>query len=288
MQTKRNEELINRFLLKGKQKGWSENTLRGYKNILIRFAEAHPDLLQVDYKEVDEWLLNEMGRGLQANSMCKIIATLKSFYNWAIDEDMIKTSPMRKIVSPKKPKRQPKYLKKDELDAVMSAARTKRDNLVMQLLYATGARVSELVAIDRDDVDLDEGWIIIRKGKGDKERYVPFDDKTGELLREYLESRTDSEPALFLNRYGKRITTRSVQAMVKKAKEKAGVKKACTPHKFRHSLASHMLQNGADLKTIQEILGHEDIATTQIYAHLNRAKIKEQYMKYRCKENQSE
>lgn len=217
------------------------------------------------------------------------VATLRSFYDFCLNNGWVRENPARLLTSPRQEKNVPPFLSEEETAGLLELPSTKkpiglRDRAILELFYATGIRVSELVAVDVPDVHVEERLIRVR-GKGKKERLVPFGRQAAQCLaayfqaRPFLEAKKAGEQALFLNYRGERLTTRSVQRMVQKYIRQTAVRRKISPHSLRHSFASHLLGRGADLRVIQELLGHESLATTQKYTHLDLKQLLEVYKK---------
>jgi tyrosine recombinase XerC len=217
------------------------------------------------------------------------LAAIRSFYEFCVRKKWIAENPARILATPRQEKRVPSFLSEEEAAGLLSLPITDkpidlRDRAILELFYATGIRVSELVGIDTGDVHLGERLVRVR-GKGKKERLVPFGRKAAEALQAYLQVRLRLQPrgveenAVFLNYRGERLTTRSVQRMVRAAIRKTAVRRKISPHSIRHSFASHLLGRGADLRVIQELLGHASLATTQKYTHVDLRQLLAVYKK---------
>lgn len=222
-------------------------------------------------------------RGIARSSIARKLATLRSFFRYLCREGVVGANPAKLVSTPKLPKRLPAYLTVDEVDRLLALPEWQdppgaRDLAILELFYASGIRLSELTGLDDRDVDIREGLVRV-KGKGGKERMVPVGSKALVALRRYLDRRGDlihgpkrniPEPAaLFLNRQGGRLSQRSIARIVLKYLNQSGMGPKITPHGLRHSYATHLLQAGADLRAIQELLGHARLSTTQRYTHLN-------------------
>ncbi|MDO8461823.1 MAG: tyrosine recombinase XerC [Deltaproteobacteria bacterium] len=225
----------------------------------------------------------------QASSIARKLSALRSFYRYLQRKGILEQSPAREITSPKLPKRMPKFLTVDEMNLVLQIAsgddwKTLRDRSILELLYATGLRVSEIVSLNLENVDLEEEILRV-VGKGSKERLAVVGSKARSALEKYLPVRVRvfkkgaGSSVLFPNRNGKRLTTRSIQRLVALYALKAGLMKKVTPHIFRHSFATHLLDGGADLRGIQELLGHASLSTTQKYTHVSLDRLMEVYDK---------
>ena len=211
------------------------------------------------------------------------LSSLRTFYNYLVNHNIIKTNPFNRVSNPKKEKKLPTYLYEDEIRDILDNLSDediykRRDRLIMELFYSTGMRLNELSNIKLNDNNGDEIKVL---GKGRKERIVYLDKIAKKLLDEYLSSdRGDFKPIdsyLILNKDGKRLSNRSIENIVNRIIREASIKKHVTPHTIRHSFATHMLNNGCDLKVVQELLGHESLSTTQIYTHITNDRIKEVY-----------
>jgi integrase/recombinase XerD len=212
------------------------------------------------------------------------------FFRFLVTEGMIESSPARLLGAPKLPRKLPDVLTRDEVDMLLaqpdpSNQRGQRDKAMLELLYATGLRVSELVGLQMSNINLEAGYVRM-VGKGSKERMVPMGTKASEVLKAYLTEargkllKNRSSSYLFLNSRGEGLTRQGFWKIIKKYGKKAGIRKEITPHKLRHSFASHLLEGGADLRSVQVMLGHADISTTQIYTHITRERLKQIHEKY--------
>lgn len=231
--------------------------------------------------------------GIARSSIARKLATLRSFFRYLCREGVLQANPAKLVSTPKLPKRLPAHLSVDEIDRLMASparqdAPSARDRGILELFYASGIRLSELVGLDVGDLDLREGLVKV-KGKGNKERIVPVGSKAAAALRRYLERRKELIPesggnpvgpqALFLNRLGGRLSARGVARILLKYLQRSGLGPKITPHGLRHSYATHLLEAGADLRAIQELLGHSRLSTTQRYTHLNLDRLMEVYDK---------
>lgn len=278
-----NEELINRYLDYLKyERNLSLNTIKSYSNDLQQFAKTH-DFLKVTPTDSKKYLekLN-----LSPKSQAHTITVLNSFYLFLINESVIKTNPFAQIHQPKLPKYLPEYLTEEEIDKILDINLNNsydyRNIAMLETLYATGMRVSELVNLEMVNLDLDNALVRIM-GKGSKERIIPLTDIAIKRLQIYIK---DHRPQLlnnknsnyvFISRNQKNISRQAFFKMIKTICQSKGINKNISPHTIRHSFATHLLTHGADLRIIQELLGHEDISTTQIYTHLTNTQIKKDY-----------
>ncbi len=220
-------------------------------------------------------------------TMARKIATLRSFYKWLERNGVIETNPMTLIRTPRQKKRLPKAIDVEQVEKLLSAPNDKtllgsRDRAILETLYSTGIRVSELVGINFGDID-ETGHAIIIRGKGRKERIVPLGTHAMTALSHYTDTLrvnnipNDSEDPLFINKHNTRLSTRSVRRKVSKYLEQVGLDPSISPHTLRHSFATHLLDNGADLRSVQELLGHQSLSTTQVYTHLTTKRMRESY-----------
>jgi len=246
-------------------------------------------LRKVDNVQIRGFLAQLHERKLKKSSAARKLAAIRSFFRFGVMKKWIAENPAKVVATPKQERRVPSFLSEEEMTSfleVPSTGRplTVRDRAILELLYASGIRVSELVGINLEDANIGERLVRVR-GKGKKERLVPFGRTAGERLSAYIRVRSglveDSigEKALFLNYQGRRISTRSVERIVDKYIRLTAVKRKISPHSLRHSFASHLLSRGADLRVIQELLGHESLATTQKYTHINLGQLMDVYRK---------
>lgn len=232
---------------------------------------------QVDASLVREFM-GQMFGNKAPSSMARKIASLRTFFQYCIRQGFVSSNPAKEVSTPKIPKRVPKFLTVDEVFSLLrqpseTGALGSRDRAILELLYASGLRVGELVGLNLGDIDLSEKTVRVM-GKGRKERIVPMGEKAVEALAAYLEKRselmqdTTEEPAFFVNRRGGRLTARSVERLLGKYIRRSGMQKSVTPHVLRHTFATHLLGAGADMRGIQELLGHASLSTTQKYTHV--------------------
>lgn len=289
------DTLIDRFLNHlSVEKGLSPNTLSAYSQDLqklVQFVEQKgiSSLDQIDRKEILLFLSDLRRRPLAASSTARVLSTLRTFFQFLIMEGILKQDPLAHIHSPRQAFRLPKVLHPTEVEALLNLPKGDhpiglRNDAMIELLYATGLRVSELVSLPMGAVNLEAGYLIAY-GKGAKERLVPIGKCAREKLTRYLTVarplllKTRSASLLFINRSGKRISRQAFWMQLKETARKAGIRRSITPHMLRHSFASHLLEGGADLRSVQMLLGHADISTTQIYTHVAREQLKRVHRK---------
>lgn len=277
-------ELIEKFIRYIEvERGFSEHTLRAYRKDLQEFAsfsKSEPENIEVI--DIRRFLSNLMQKGKSVSTVSRKLATVRSFLSYLNDSGLIKLNQAKLVSMPKKGKPLPNFLSVDEAFELVQSPEgisfiNSRDRAILELLYSSGIRVSELAGINIDDLNLKEGLLKV-KGKGKKERVVPFGDKASEALKSYLvermlfkkeKSSIIKENAFFLNIRGGRLTDRQIRRIVVKYAKNIGIQGQIGPHTLRHSFATHLLVGGADLRVIQELLGHSSISTTQKYTHLD-------------------
>jgi len=290
------KELIDEFLsYLSVERGLSENTLESYGRDLKRFFEylktRHIVSVQrVTRQTISSFMFSEKDRGLSANSVSRELACLKTFFKFLVRENKIKEDPTGVIESPKLWKKLPATLDVKEVESLLKTPNLRelmgmRDKACMELMYATGMRVSELINLKMNDLNMDVGFVKCF-GKGNKERIVPFGRKARESVVRYLDKarykflKKKISNFLFLTRLGKPMSRQTFWKTIKKYTRLAGIKKDITPHSLRHSFATHILERGADLRIVQEMLGHADISTTQIYTHISKERLKSIHHKF--------
>mgnify|MGYP005632099489 CR=1 FL=1 len=266
-------EVINSFSTFLELKGYSSETIKQYCydiKLFLRHTGKKP--WEIEKGDIMSFLVHlKKEHNYRNTTLYRKLACLKTFYSFLVDNGYVSENVIDKIDRPKLPKRLPTALTKEEVEKLLKAAENERDKIIVRALYSTGVRVSELCNLKWDDINLDSGEVRVR-GKGNKERIVLMDAETLNLLKEYKEKHPSKEKVF-------PISPRTVQRIVKKVAEKAGIRKKCTPHALRHSLATHLLEKGVDIRIIQELLGHSSLSTTQIYTHVSRTLLKQEYSK---------
>ncbi|MFI2742500.1 site-specific tyrosine recombinase XerD [Zhouia sp. PK063] len=269
------------------ERGLSQNTITNYSfdvQKLILFLEENAitvSPIAITEETVQEFIY-QIAKIANARTQARIISGLKGFFNYLVFEDYRKNNPLDLIEAPKTGRKLPDTLTEDEIDLLISAidlstAEGERNRAILETLYACGLRVSELINLKFSDLFFDEGFIRVT-GKGDKQRFVPISNQTVTYInlycnsiRNHLNIQKGHEDIIFLNRRGKQLTRAMIFTIIKILASQIGLKKNISPHTFRHSFATHLLQNGADLRAIQQMLGHESITTTEVYMHLDRS-----------------
>lgn len=269
----------------------SQHTLMAYHKDLIQFFEfaarelgEEPEKVTVD--QVDIYIvrsfLGEMtDRGLERKSMARKLSALRAFFKFLCREGILQKNPIQRIATPKLGRKLPHFLSLEELDRLIripdcATLLGARDQVILELLYGSGLRVSELADLNRQDIDAGSSLLRVR-GKGNKERIVPLTNYALEAARQYLEMREDKQEALLLNYQGTRLSVRSIRRILDGLALEAGLSQHLHPHMLRHSFATHLLDGGADLRSVQELLGHAKLSSTQIYTHLTKERLREVY-----------
>ena len=277
------------------ERSLSDNTIDSYLRDVRKLSyfsqEKNLNELQITRTEVKEFIADINKEGISARSQSRIISGIKAFYKYLILEDYLKVNPTELIESPKIGMKLPDTLSVIEIDSLISAIdlshpQGERNRAILEVLYSCGLRVSELTNLKLSNIRFKEGYVKV-VGKGNKERFAPIGGVAIKFLKIYLkEIRTHqdikkgSEDIVFLNRRGKQLTRVMIFTIIKDLATKIGMKKKISPHTFRHSFATHLIEGGADLRAIQEMLGHESITTTEIYTHLDREYLREAIIQF--------
>jgi tyrosine recombinase XerD len=273
-------------------RGLSKNTIISYQTDILEFSsfleKRQIKFYPEDHFVVTQFFAEQDKMNKSKTSQMRMFSSLRKFYQWMEIVDKVKVNPMNELDAPKKGTHLPVVLSMDEVNSLIespdvSTSLGVRDRTIFEVMYATGLRVSELVNLSMDDLHLDLK-LIKTLGKGDKERLLPIGDTAIAWLKKYFaETRAElvakygPQKEVFLNFRGKKLTRQSIWRMIKKYIAQVGIKKDVTPHTLRHSFATNLLENGADLRVVQELLGHSDISTTQIYTHVNKTHMKQVY-----------
>jgi integrase/recombinase XerD len=284
------KELIDTFLnYLSVERGLSNNTIISYRKDLDSYigfiSNRHVDALsKITKNDITNFMMNQKDKGISANSIARRLAAIRMFHRFLARERILKSDPSSLIDSPKLWKKIPDTLSLNEVEALLAQPDIRdrqgvRDKAMLEVLYATGMRVSEIVNLKSDDVNLDIGFLRCI-GKGDKERIIPLGKKAINSIKRYLGIsrphflKTKESNFLFLSRLCKKLSRQSVWKIIKRYAKLARIKKPIRPHILRHSFATHLLERGADLRSVQEMLGHSNISTTQIYTHINKERLK--------------
>lgn len=266
------------------ERNYSENTILSYQNEILKFALYYKkDISTAKTEDIKKYL--EIKNKLSNKTIAHKISSLKAFYNYLLREEIIHNNPANNLIRPKNTFKLPDVLNLEEinllLDINIKTPYNARDKAILELLYSTGIRVTELINLQYANIDFD--LCIIRvMGKGRKERIIPFGDYVIDALNIYLKNyrpliNKNNNNYIFINKSGNKISRQFIFNMIKKECLKKGIKKNVSPHTLRHTFATHLLKNGADLRIIQELLGHENLSTTQIYTHISKEKLQSEY-----------
>ena len=278
------------------ERGLSQNTVHSYRldvQKLMRYFKTHSITADpIDIKvELIQQFLYELAKNANARTQSRVISGLRSFFDFLVFENYRKSNPLEQIEAPKIGRKLPDTLSVLEIDKIVAAIDLskplgERNRAIIETLYSCGLRVSELTHLKISDLFFEEGFLKVT-GKGDKQRFVPIGVNTQKFINLYrqhwrslIEIAAEHKDTLFLNQRGKQLTRAMIFTIVKKLAEKVGIRKSISPHTFRHSFATHLLENGADLRAIQMMLGHESITTTEIYMHLDKSHLKKVMTKF--------
>ncbi|MBK0040112.1 MULTISPECIES: site-specific tyrosine recombinase XerD [Leuconostoc] len=276
------------------ERGLSDNTIKSYHQDLVRFGKyltvEKLTLRQVDHIVILAWLNQLRQEGKSNSSVIHMVTSLRKFFGYLTQEKIVAHNPMSDVRPPKKAEHLPAVLTVEEIDQLLQVAVEDttlgiRNRTLLEVMYATGLRVSELVNLKMSDLHLELG-LIQTIGKGDKERIIPIGEVAIDWLQRYFKTsriallKERESPYVFLNDRGHQITRQGIWKIIKKLVLNAGITKDVSPHTLRHSFATHILENGADLRIVQELLGHADISTTQIYTHISKKRLSEVYDEY--------
>lgn len=276
------------------EKGLSDNSVKAYELDLQRLQAYmdthHIDIVHASFDDLQAFIFDTFKQITSVRTQARLIAGIHSFYRFLLYHNYIEQDPSELLETPKKELHLPDVLSLEEIDRMvaqidMSKSESHRNRAIIEMLYGSGLRVSELVNLRLSDIYLTEGYMRIT-GKGSKQRLVPISSVATEWFTYWLEDRSklDIKPQAkdiaFLNRYGRQLTRAMIFTIIKTLAHQAGIQKTISPHTLRHSFATHLLQNGADLRIIQQLLGHESITTTEIYTHVNIIDLREAILKY--------
>lgn len=285
------EELRSYFHYLQLEKNISPNTVAAYKNDLDRYTAFLNDrginsISNIEGKDVSKFLAELYKYGLSPRSVARTLSAIRMFHKFLISDGFTQKNPVENVDPPKLPRELPDVLNQDEVDKILNQPNTSeplgiRDRAILETLYATGMRVTELITVKQPDIHIEEGVVKVL-GKGSKERYIPIGKSAlrwiglyAKEVRPSLAQGGSGRDFVFLNARGKPISRMAVWNIVSASTKRAGIRKEVHPHTFRHSFATHLLEGGADLRSVQEMLGHADITTTELYTHIDREYLKE-------------
>jgi integrase/recombinase XerD len=283
-------QAIDRYLIHARvEKGLAPKTVEAYSRDLVSFLDFCEDrgsgLADVDARLVVDWLLTLSGQGLSSRSQARRLVALRGFFRFLCGEGLLERDPTAQVALPRLTRKLPTVLTLEQVDQLLAApdpTRTQglRDRAMLETLYATGIRVSELTGLLLQNVNRQRGYVRVM-GKGSKQRLVPLGLQALEAIEAWLPARVDwdreGHPALFLTRRGRPMSRQGFWKLLRRYAVLAGIAQPISPHKLRHSFATHLLERGADLRAVQEMLGHADISTTQIYTHVTQARMRKIY-----------
>jgi integrase/recombinase XerD len=274
------------------EKGLAKNTLSSYNRDLSFFCtylrqNKVGSLQEVGREQITDYLFTLQAAGKAPSTRSRNLASIRSLYHYLFREKLVENNPAMDLQFPRQEKKLPRILSAQEVELLLEQPDERqvtgmRDKAMLEVIYATGVRVSELISLDLGNINLEAGFLRCT-GKGSKERIVPLGSQAVRQVRGYLTgsrpklARKTSETSLFVNQHGKRLTRQGFWKILKKYARQAGIRKEITPHTLRHSFATHLLENGADLRSVQEMLGHADISTTQIYTQISKHQLKYVY-----------
>lgn len=270
------------------ERGLSPNTLQAYRRDLCQFRDwLKKEFLQVDSALIGNYLATLREKGNKSRTLNRKLSVVRMFYKFLYTEGKTDHNPVEGVSSPRLGRKIPSFLSEKEVEALLEAPPIdeqygSRDRAILEVVYGAGLRISELINLNLTDLNLKGGWVKVL-GKGSKERIVPLGREACRWVRIYLRKRrteTTDKLSLFCNRYGKRLSRQACWKIIKKYSQKAGITKKISPHTLRHSFATHLLSRDADLRFVQELLGHTNISTTQIYTHITQERLKKVYKKY--------
>ena len=287
---KKDQSLRSFFTFLYVEKGLSKNTIEAYSNDINDFLSWLNKRNIQDFKEISELVVNEyvaylFNKALKSSTVNRKISSLKSFYLFLIKKKIISSSPLSEIITPKKEHYLPSSMSEDEVERLLRSPNIEldienRDKAMIEMLYATGMRISELINLKITDIDLERSVLKVL-GKGSKERLIPFGEKALDSLNSYLEKRKKSlAKEVFISNRGKKMTRTAFWQRIKIYLSREGLKDSISPHTLRHAFATHLLNRGADLRSVQLLLGHSDLSTTQIYTHIAKQRLGEVLKKH--------
>lgn len=275
------------------ERGLSQNSIHSYSYDLKKFQlyieHENKDFLHVNAEDIRDFLKDQKKKNISSRSLARALAALRQFYKYLKEDNKLAENPVETIETPEIERSLPDYLTIEEIEELFATFKKDpyeiRDKAIFELMYSSGLRISEACSLKMDDVDLENMFLTVR-GKGGRERLVPFGEQSLQVMTDYLENARDTilkdrfSDYLFISKKGDFLNRKSVWRLLRKYMDRTNIKKEVTPHTFRHSFATHLIENNADLRSVQELLGHIDISTTQVYTHLASKTLKEVHKKY--------
>ncbi len=284
--------IIDEFIESLKERQASANTLASYERDIVQFDKyfesKNKKIFDLTKEDMQEYINHLIAEGKSNSTISRSTASIKSFYRYLVNKKLAEVNIADKIEVPKVDRKEPLILTEKEIERLLeqpdlSELKGQRDKTMLEILYATGIRVTELISLRLEDVNLTNGYIRVKKKNS--ERHIPLGNLALKCLKEYINKvrplliRTEEEKTLFINTNGQKMTRQGYWKILKQYKEQAKIDKDITPHTIRHSFAVHMLQNGAEIKTVQELLGHTDVASTMMYTQMANMNLKDDYFK---------
>lgn len=285
------KDIIYDFIENLKQRQASQNTIASYERDILQFNEyfesINKKMVDLTSEDMQDYINYLSIKGKSNSTISRSTASVKSFYRYLISRGLVKLNITDKVDVPKVDKKEPMILTSTEIEKLLEQPNTgdlkgQRDKAMLEILYATGIRVTELISLRIEDVNLTNGYVKVKKRNA--ERHIPLGNLSLKCLKEYMNKvrplliRTEEEKTLFINTNGQKMTRQGYWKILKQYKDQAKIGKEITPHTIRHSFAVHMLQNGAEVKTVQELLGHTDVASTMMYTQMANIGLKDEYM----------
>lgn len=284
--------IIDEFIESLKARQASQNTIASYERDIMQFSNyfesKNKKIFDLTNEDMQEYIDHLIAAGKSNSTISRSTASIKSLYRYLLNKNLVEENIAESVEAPKVDRKEPMILTESEIELLLeqpdlSELKGQRDKAMLEILYATGIRVTELISLKLEDVNLTNGYIKVKKKNS--ERHIPLGNLSLKCLKEYINKvrplliRTEEEKTLFINTNGQKMTRQGYWKILKQYKEQAKIDKEITPHTIRHSFAVHMLQNGAEIKTVQELLGHTDVASTMMYTQMSSLNLKEDYLK---------
>lgn len=284
--------IIDEFIESLKTRQASQNTIASYERDIMQFSNyfegQNKKIFDLTKEDMQEYIDHLIEAGKSNSTISRSTASIKSLYRYLLNKNLVEENIAECVEAPKVDRKEPMILTESEIETLLeqpdlSELKGQRDKAMLEILYATGIRVTELISLKLEDVNLTNGYIKVKKKNS--ERHIPLGNLSLKCLKEYINKvrplliRTEEEKTLFINTNGQKMTRQGYWKILKQYKEQAKIDKEITPHTIRHSFAVHMLQNGAEIKTVQELLGHTDVASTMMYTQMSSLNLKEDYLK---------